>query len=174
MFASKRFALLLCATLTLVVTNASAQSSPKLVDEALLAAQLPVAWGKLERHAMDAGIASLAIAPHASAAANYTRGSTADFEVTLRLRDDGQIAAGYYKMSAKYLTEDYRDDTQHSLVLAGGQRAEVTEMGDGIFMIETFIADRFVVSANCSHATEAQCKDALERFDFEAISRINR
>ena len=115
---------------------------------------------------------SLTGGPHAGAEAIYTLGCTAAFEANLRIRDDGDIAAGYYKMAAKYLTEDYRDDTQHSLLLAGGRRAEVTEMGEGILMVETFVADRFVVSANCSHATESECKTALEKFDFAAIARL--
>ena len=165
--------IVLIAFAVLCAGSLHAQTAPQVVAAERLAALLPPAWGKLERrHVQTDDKPSLTGAPHASAQAIYTLGSTAAFEASLRIRDDGDIAAGYYKMAAKYLGEDYRDDTQHSLLLAGGRRAEVTEMGEGILMIETFVADRFVVSANCSHATESACEAALEKFDFAAIARL--
>jgi len=161
------------AVAMLFAHDVRAQTPPKVVDAARLAPLLPPAWGSLQRGKVDFdNKPTITGGPHANAEAVYSEGSTAAFEAIMHISDGGEISANYYKMGANWLREDTRDETQHSLVLADGRRAQFTSMGKDIAQIETFVADRFVVRANCSHSSEAECKAALEKFDFRAIEKL--
>jgi hypothetical protein len=158
---------LLCAAVAL------AQDPALPTAAARLATTLPPAWSGVTG---KPPVLENVTTPfkHGSATVTYQgpRASTEPFIVTLSVVDEGAYNASMYAYTANYMKEDIKSSSQHSVKLANGRRALVTDSARGSMDIVTFVANRFIVRASCINSTEAQCIEAFSRFNWKAIEAL--
>ena len=153
--------------------SAFAQANLPLPPDRLATALPTATWSDVTRGKVETASDTVPI-KRSSAKVTFEgkRGSTDPFRATFTINDEGAYGAQMYGYGADYLKKDVKDGTQRSMVLPGGRRALYTSYTNDSMGLETFVADRFVVSTSCMKSTEAKCVEAFSKWDFKAVEAI--
>jgi len=163
----KLFAVVASVAFAVSAVSAFAQSAEP-VDPKRFEPLLPAAWQGVTRGKVQLDQSKQP--KRSEASAHYKNGNV--FEAKLAIADEGAYNAKMYKdYGADYLTKDVKNETQKSIKVAG-KRALLTQTTATSWLVDTFVADRYLVKVACMKATEAQCIAAMEKFDFAAIEKL--